>query len=186
MSLSIGFGTLGRLEQERQHFVDMMIDHAAEVFAEARLSPKLSEFRLAEAHFAWCHDMTRVGGREPFITDGLDHFKRVGHLAFWLRRTSPIFDAEILEGYQEVEPESEEKRSFLMAYMNEYFAFDFGLQVCNLYHCHGSESGGHSPIKPTQKYIVNACNFLKFKSVSPHSMYMIYYSLFTTGIDNRK
>ena len=138
-----------------------------------------------KAHGAWLSDLKRVNDHEPQLGGGLDHFKRRGHFAFWVRRMSPVVEAidstkniADAEGY----PLSVDEiafRDLLFGYSNEYLAFDLGFQFCRYYEI--GKTGGSARAQSlvlSEDYIRMACHFLKYKNVSPHSLYLIYKSLF--------
>jgi hypothetical protein len=128
----------------------------------------------------------RVGKNEPQLRlEGLDHFKQCGHLAFWLRRLSPIVEAHDMtlnlgdaEGYALTDDERE-FRKLLLGYCNEYLAFDYAYQICKYYEL-GKEGGSEraASLIPVREYYVTACQFMKYKNVSPHALHLILKSLF--------
>lgn len=100
---------------------------------------------------------------------------------------------ENLDGYTEVEGgdsislnngmslnEFQANRERVFAYANELFAFTFGFKLAKAYQEQKLIEGGGSPRSiayPDGKYIEDFCYFLKFKSVSPHSIDLIYRAL---------
>jgi hypothetical protein len=170
---------------EETEFCRVFTEYAEYALGEARLFPKMSKPRLVEAFGAWKNDLTRVGSHEPRLDEGLDHLKQAGHLAFWLRRMSPIIEAYDLNdnladspGYDLTDTQVE-FRKLLLGYCNEYLAFDFGFNFCKFYEI-GKDGGSRraSDLVLSQDYYMATCHFLKFKNVSPHAMHLIYKSLF--------
>lgn len=164
-------------------FVREYCDYAVAVLRGCRLHPVASKVRVIEAHGAWKNDLTRVGAHEPNLEDGLDHFKQCGHLAFWIRRMSPIVEAHDTtknhgdaEGYPLTDDEIAFRR-LLLGYCNEYLAFDYGFQICKYYEL-GGGSARAGVVAPSRQYYQATCQFLKYKNVSPHAMHLIYKSLF--------
>lgn len=165
-------------------FIGTYTGYVAETLALARLFPKFAVQRVVEAHGAWQADVARVGQHEPRLSDGLDHFKQCGFLAFWLRRMSPMVDAVDLTenvgdaaGYA-LSAEEKEFREILFGYGNEYLAFDFGFQICRFYEI--SKDGGSKRAEELvlpPDYYQSLCHFMKYKNISPHAMYTIYRSL---------
>ncbi|MEI9930702.1 MAG: hypothetical protein WDM89_09160 [Rhizomicrobium sp.] len=147
----------------------------------ALLSPKFSPARLRDAHYAWRLDIKRVEATEPNLGDGLDHFKQSAHLAYWLRRKSPIVDyhdwAAEIEDLNDLYPDEVERRDLLLRYGEEYLAFDFGLKICTYYELERLDNPRSSVPKLSKEYIFDVCHMLKFKHVSPHAMYLIYKSI---------
>lgn len=166
-------------------FVAAYPKYVADVLASARLLPKFAIQRLVEAHGAWQNDLHRVEENEPELSEGLDHFKRCGHLVFWLRRMSPMVEAIDLtrnlgdaEGFPLTDHERE-FRELLFGYANEYLAFDFGFQVCKFYERGKADGSARAQsLNPTVEYYRTMCHFLKYKTVSPHAIFLIYKSLF--------
>lgn len=155
---------------------------AKEVCWEAVLAPKISLPRLKDAHYAWRDDIVRVKNVERKLTRGLDHFKLCGHLAYWLRRMSPIVEyvdlAAFCEDLDELYADEKAARRVLSAYGTEYVAFDFGLQICRYYEAERIDGDGKEKIlNITEDYIIDICHLLKFKHASPHSIAMIYRSV---------
>lgn len=145
--------------------------------------PVLSAPRVKEAHGAWKKDIERVSGNENHLNEGLDHFKRAGHLAFWLRRMSPIVEFQDTAG--DISPDwgynlldhEQMFRDLMEGHANEYVAFDAGFQFCKFYEV--SIGSKRAPaIELDEDYVRTTCHFMKYKQVSPHSLFMIYKSLF--------
>ncbi|HEY7245363.1 MAG TPA: hypothetical protein VH678_15950 [Xanthobacteraceae bacterium] len=177
-------GDLKAIEDETR-FVSFFGEFAKGVLQEARLFPKLSQPRVIEAHGAWCSDLKRVGDHEPQLGEGLDHFKRCGHLAFWVRRMSPVVEAvDLTQNIADAEGmalSDDEKafRELLFGYCNEYLAFDLGFQFCRFYEV--AKKGGSPRAESlilSDDYLKTTCHFLKYKNVSPHALFLIYKSLF--------
>jgi hypothetical protein len=178
-------GHLGAI-LDPEEFVRKFCDYATDVLRTCRLLPVASRPRLIEAHGAWANDLDRVGKHEPRLRDeGLDHFKQCGHLAFWLRRLSPIVEAhDTMQNLGDAEgyPLTDDEKAFrklLLGYCNEYLAFDYAYQICKYYEL-GKQGGSEraAALVPTREYYVTACQFLKYKNVSPHAMHLILKSLF--------
>ncbi|MEH2481544.1 hypothetical protein V1282_004901 [Nitrobacteraceae bacterium AZCC 2146] len=171
--------------QDCEEFLHSFCEYSEGALLSCRLLPVISKPRLIEAHGAWVNDLSRVGAHEPNLEDGLDHFKRCGHLSFWLRRMGPIVEALDTTknlgdsaGY-DLSRDEIDFRELLLGYCNEYIAFDFSYQICKYY-----EMGKVPPsprataIAPSREYFQTMCQFLKYKNVSPHAMHLIFKSLF--------
>jgi hypothetical protein len=174
-------GTLPSFE-DFDAFEVAFLGYAKETALDGLLSPVLSKRRLFDAHYAWLDDIKRVANHEPQIDAELDHFKQCGHLAYWLRRQAPVIDlVDIVEAYGEeggLYAEEEEQRSILEKYSGEYLAFDFGLQICHFYESERLDREERREPRIDLEYLMTVCNFMKFKHVSPHSLFLIYKSLF--------
>ena len=158
-------------------------NYAVETAHKALLHPKMSLSRLHDVHFCWRDDLSRITEREPKLKDGPDHFKQCAHLAYWLRRRSPVVEYEDLhkkyEGDGHIYDNERKLRDILDPYGGEYLSFNFGFEICQHYELN-KECRAHKDLKIaiTDEYIIDACHMLKFKNVSPHSIYMIYRTLF--------
>ncbi len=172
---------LASIEADEQKFVSVFRSYAEDVFRQCRLYPRLLMPRMIESHGAWRNDLQRVGGHEPELEEGLDHYKRCGHLTFWLRRMSPVIEAVDLTGSISDAPGyplSEDEKAFrelLFGYAKEYLAFDFGYQFC-LFYEQGSPRA--ECMRLSEEYLWTMCHFLKYKTVSPHALFLIFKSLF--------
>lgn len=183
--MKIDASTLVEIEGDKKAFGNFFSEFAMVTLERARLHPRMAPARLLDIHGAWCHDLKRVGDHEPHIEDGLDHFKRSAHLAFWIRRFDPVVEAIDLEksladaeGYG-LTNDQKDFRNLLYGYVNEYLAFDLAFQFCRYYESHRTDGPVDlSAFKLDREYIAMVCNFLKYKSVSPHSLTVILKSLF--------
>jgi hypothetical protein len=182
--MEIQDGTFEKILDDRNAFCNFFCGYVVEVFGEARLTPQFSLSRIEDIYGAWRNDLSRVGNHEPKIEEGLDHFKRSAHLAFWIRRFSPVIalhDNRLnlgdAEGYGPTAAELK-FRDLLYGGSNEYLAFDLALQFCLHYEQHKEDAVDLSQFRIDQEYVEMMCHFLKFKSVSPHSIYVILKSLF--------
>lgn len=180
--------TLPAIIDDRETFRRVFLEYAGTAMDAARFCPVPSPPRLYEAHGAWLMDMKRVQQHEPGLHDGLNHFKQCGHLAFWLRRMSPIIelmDVNFGDSERPMLPTETAFRSLLEGYTNEYLAFDFCYQICKYYETHKTDQEGNSisserarTLLLSPDYYKTACHFMKYKNVSPHAMQLIYQSLF--------
>lgn len=188
-TLTITPTTLPDMRSNFDVFREVFYKHVDRVCqTKARLVPRLMRDRMYTAWEAWNSDLKRVEDHEPNITQA-DHFKHCGHLIFWLRRQQPIvelYEARVAQdapGYDLIQSE-QEVRNFLTCYANEFFAWDVGYIICNYYVsdiCAKSAGLSLSPapvISVSNEFVTNICNMMKFKSVSPHSLYLILAALF--------
>lgn len=147
-----------------------------------KLQSSISKYSLYEAWESWGHDMGNIAKNSMAASKNKkqpepDHFKHAGTLAFWLRRTSPIIMDKITLVQHDIQDDylTVDDNLFMLDYTNEYFAFIFGLELCNFFERQQPE---YTEPKITKDYIQMLCYFLKYKHVSPHAMIMIYRSLF--------
>jgi hypothetical protein len=179
--MQIDSGTLKAVQDDGADFARFFAEFAERTFAQAGLKPTLSIQRLDEAHGAWCNDLRRVEDREKNLTDGLDHYKQAGHLAFWLRRFCPVIDSICMLNGATPNVEQESWRGYLYSYSNEHLAFLLGFNICRFYEKFRSnryDAPRAFEVKVNGEYLTTICHFLKYKTVSPHAMTMIYKSIF--------
>ena len=175
--------------KDEETFAKTFSSFAMGAMGPARLYPTFSRPRLDEAHGSWLADLKRVKEHERNLVNGLDHFKQSGHLAFWVRRISPVIefaDLDFGESELPMKPRETALRNLLKGYANEYLAFDFGYQICNFYEQKSVErpSPRAKGLILSPDYYQMICHFMKFKNVSPHAMHLIYKSLFYfSGMD---
>ena len=184
MPFVINKDTLPRLH-DRETFVASFKEYVTDVLIEsAQLFPIFSDPRIIEAHGAWLTDIERVEKHEPNLSEGMDHFKQCAHMAFWIRRMSPLIDASEAGGLYSGDPppitdDMQAFRELLFAYSNEYLAFDFGYQICRFYEINLTDASPRAKeLVLTEDYLRTACHFLKYKTVSPHALFLAYKSLF--------
>ena len=82
------------------------------------------------------------------------------------------------EGYP-LTVDEKEFRKLLLGYSNEYLAFDYSYQICKFYEL-GKDGGSDraANLIPPREYYVTACQFMKYKNVSPHALHLVLKSLF--------
>jgi len=181
--------TLGTMVT-RDGFKRVFSTYAMAVLGEARLYPRLSLPRICDAQSAWSSDLEHLHTREPHLGDGPDHFKQCGLLAFWLRRLSPVVEVVDLDFGNSELPMTKDQldfRELLFGYCNEYLAFDLGYQFCRFYEVEQVEKPSERArsLLPSLAYCKTICHFIKFKTVSPDAMHLIYRSLFYyNGMDD--
>lgn len=170
--------SMAAADRFRQHFET----HTREEANKALLTPVLSIPRMKDAHYAWRDDMQRLEDRERKLSDGADHFKQCANLAYWLRRMSPIIDyvdfAKEVEDIDDLYQDEKDRRELLNKYGTEFMAFDFGFQICQYYEMEKIDNPLHEPPALSGEYIHDVCYMMKFKHVSPHSLFLVYKSIF--------
>ena len=156
-------------------FIEEQYGHTAK--REAGLSPVLLESRLQDAFYSWQSDIERMAKE---INSTPDHFKQCGVLAYWLRRCMPVVDFTRTDEYYPHRQEARKvRRVFFAHYSNEYLAFSLGVRICQFFETNKKVDPKPKPeIKLSHDYVDMMCSFLKRKHVSPHSLILIYRSLF--------
>ena len=147
-------------------------DIAKRHHCEVRLSPT----RLEEARLLWLRDTGRIDIDGDTIPD---HFKQAGFLAYWLRRRMVVswWQRSLVD-----EPTEEQDRFLLGA--NEICAFFVGFRICLYFEfkeeINSRDHIGHLlqelALESSLKFDI--ATLLKHKNVSPHSLYLIYRTLF--------
>ncbi len=175
--------TLPGIESDEARFATFLGDFAIELMATAALYPVLNRQRIVAVHGAWCADLGRINHHERRLSEGLDHFKRAGHLAYWVRRMSPIIDASENYNLQDSDsypatPEQTAMRDNMFGVWNEYLAFEMGFQLCRFYEAGQPGAIRDESYHPDSDYYETMFQFLRYKNVSPHALFLIYKSLF--------
>lgn len=178
--------TLPAIEADETTFADFFVGFTTALMRDACLYPLMSRQRLVAAHGAWKADIKRIVDHEQHLSEGLDHFKRAGHLTYWVRRMSPIIDGhdpsynlQDSDSHQIVPNQVElEMRESMFGFWNEYVAFELGFQLCKFYELGQRGARRRGEFYPSAEYYRTMCQFLRFKNVSPHALYLIYKSLF--------
>lgn len=157
------------------------------VFGMEAVSPVLSDYWIAHAHYRWTKDMRYVSDKE-YEGRALDHFKRAGFLCYWLRRCPPLTDlARNPDARFAGVVHREGRKALLVQYGNVYAAFDIGLRICRYweaartdikYPTEERERIKRFNIPQGSEYLADMCYTLAEKNISPHSLNMLYKSLF--------
>lgn len=187
---------LNILEDEAQ-FVDRMarayqiltIRHGADL--------SVAAVRLEEAHGYWQEDVRRTLSRGIADSDGLDHFKHAAFISFWLRRTNPIVELYIPDGWLESRGEVERlRRENFALFANEICSLGVGFSICLMYESNVFMKSQESSVvsingrmsrldyirrvRFPQSLVREFSKIIKHKNMSPYAMYMMYKSLFAT------
>lgn len=165
------------------YFITDIFAHYNQVAAKSYLQIDVAEDRLQDAFTLWQSDLERVGDRE-YGGGQLDQYKMAGYLCFWLRRESPIIAISEspqmgrLEAGNDVIQELVDDQEFLYKYANEYLAFETGFRLCLNVEIWRADKTLRRFVVPKRSFLHDVSNVLKAKSISPHSLYLIYYALF--------
>jgi hypothetical protein len=147
-------------------YTDIAAQYSCEVWLSAR--------RLAEAHMLWEHDLTNMTITD---SDTPDHFKQAGFLAYWLRRRVVVERSAEGEGMPEVI-----YRDDFLRYCNEWSAFLIGFRICLPFEADRLRGEARMQdlhtFRLNPEYLRDLAVLLHHKNVSPHSLYLIYRSLF--------
>jgi hypothetical protein len=168
--------------KDQATFVELVDNYFRSIFTPLFLDISIAEARLREAHIHWQRDLKRVENIE-YDGDELDHFKHCGHLAYWLRRFSPIVECyatpqsgQISAG-NDLLSELEEQQKILYQYANQYSAFELGFRIVRFFEWN-KVNPNRTLIHPDRDFVITACHVLKEKNISPHSLHLIYRALF--------
>lgn len=138
----------------------------------AGLRPKFSRSVIHDAFQCYKADIERLVSN---MKTSPDHFKRSGCLAYWLRRHNPVYDWEEENDVLPREQEMFKKR--IIDYGHVHMAFMLGYKAC-LKFAGPNIPASKSPSELDADYIETVSYLMKYKSISPHAMGMIYRSLF--------
>lgn len=177
--------TLQCMKDSYEDFNNIYTRFSIEQLEEVCLFPRLAEDRLIQARKAWKKDIKRSTHHEKNLSDGPDHFKQAGYLAFWLRKYLPIISINDEKdnfsdapGY-DLSADQKEVRKTFGRYWNEYVAFNFGFQLVKLYEMGRNDIDSEpNDLKLSRDFYRDMANVMKYKAISPHSLNMIYRSLF--------
>lgn len=95
-------------------------------------------------------------------------FKKMGHLAFWIRKLKPIISVDPLH------PEFGHK-------VNEIFALSLALFYCNL--APENPRVGQIPLISRELWH-DLLYFFRYKSVSPHALTMLLNAMYSVGFES--
>ena len=143
----------------------------------AGYEPAWIDARLDDAWVAFQRDKQDVRKSLPKGSPGGDHFKLCGILVYWLRRYAPVADMRDLSMNIAALPGADKLQPLLQKYPSELPAFEMGLTICDFF-AENAANGGTDRPGVDLDYYEAVCYLMKFKSISPHSMGMIYRSLF--------
>lgn len=167
---------------DREWFIGCISTQYEYEYSRLRLKVQVSRRRVEDAWDFWQDDLYRVREIEFKKKTELDHFKRAGHLTYWLRRCSPVIVVEETE----TEFENVRKlREFYYRYGCEYISFYIGFRLCRFveaYRIRDSAARTDSGLMPEDyeldaDFIETVSHFLKAKNVSPHALFLIFKSL---------
>src|SRR5262249_27824405 len=117
----------------------------------------------------------------------LDHFKYAGFLCYWLRRCPPLYDFRPNADPGIARIKYRDPKTILTQYGNVFAAFDIGLRICRYwesarvdidYSADARQKMIRFTIPKNSEYIGDICYTLAEKNISPHSLNMLYKSLF--------
>jgi hypothetical protein len=161
-------------------FIDFFEHHARQYSELNGTHASFYKGRILDAYEHARADLNRLAAE----IDGNGHdavepdiFKRCGFICFWLRRSQPFVYALPVRQYP-AGSERREAQSLFCRCPNEVFAFDMMFRVCAGYEGAVRGDGSIAAARLDRYYLNDACMFLRNKSVSPHSLYLIYRSLF--------
>lgn len=141
---------------------------------------ELSPAAFTEAWDQFQTDLRRVSKFE--LNGGIpDHFKQMGHLAYWLRRSRPVLSVAPDPSFPLAGTDDELKmglkfQELLMRYPNECLAFALSYKIGLKHVC--KLSIPPSEFALSYDYLNTICQFLWNKNVSPHALFLIFKSLF--------
>ena len=162
----------GDILQEKK-FVDIVNREYKYEASLACLTPLFSVDFMKDAYQSYKGDIERLNGN---MKTKPDHFKCAGCLSYWLRRHSPVYKFQESEK-NILSPEQQKLRDIIKDYGNAYLAFMLGYRACEFFQKNSKEVK-KLPSNIDEDYIETVCYLMKYKSISPHAMGMIFRSLF--------
>jgi hypothetical protein len=156
------------------------------VFDMEPVVPVLSEYWIGQAHFRWTKDVAVVSSKE-YGGRPLDHFKYAGFLCYWLRRCPPLSELATNPDLAIAGIRYRDPKKILVQYGNVFAAFDIGLRICRYWESARRDIGYSEEVRDKimrfsipqrSEYIEDICYTLAEKNISPHSLNMLYKSLF--------
>lgn len=174
------------IAEDSEVFCERITQHYTYLFAKGGYMPIIQEKHLYDAWDAFCHDKNHAADSlHPESKGKPDHFKLSGILAYWLRRSTPVCGLRNLNLVHQKYPIFQE---LLKKYPSELSAFDMGLFICSRFETERVDnSSSYVPAIEANNfdYYRDICFLLKRKSLSPHSLGMIYRSLFVPLRDKK-
>ena len=182
--------------KDRDWFVDCVRQTYFSIAKKQGFVVKINNFRAYEAHDLWTDDLDKLLHHGIESSDDLEIYKYAGFLSYWLRRRLVIDSIDIYSG-EAPNPQikikdhrdnlPKEMEEFLQ-FHNERSAFDFGIQMCFNYKINELKDEGFSD-EDIEMFINNLARkskqmawdtsiLMKQKSVSPHTLYLVFKSLF--------
>lgn len=156
------------------------------VFNMEPVEPVLSDYWIMQAYYRWSKDIGVVSAKE-YEGRPLDHFKYAGFLCYWLRRCPPLCDFRKNADAALARIRLRQPNELLVQYGNVFAAFDIGLRICRYWESARKDIPYSSSTRETilnfsiptgSEYIEDMCYTLAEKNISPHSLNMLYKSLF--------
>lgn len=141
----------------------------------------ISARRTLEAFDGWNRDTERTLSEmnSHHGSQGLDHYKQAGFLAYWLRRRDVLEEITAMQN-----PIPGIARDYIsplqetfIDFGNEIGSFLFGFHYCLRYE-YGRRISDLRACQLPEDYILAMAVMLKQKNVSPHALYLVYKSLF--------
>ena len=169
----------------REIFAKKIRQHYIALYFGGGYEPTLDPGRMEDAWVAFQRDKKHAPNSMPDNSYSPDHFKLSGILVYWLRRFAPVYDVRDLSAVRDAPPVLSE---LLKKYPSELPAFDLGMSICSYFENPGKLRPDTAPdiTKNDYDYYKTICYVMKFKSLSPHSMGMIYRSLFVPIVPTPK
>jgi hypothetical protein len=156
------------------------------VFSMEPVEPDLSDYWIAQAYYRWTKDISFVSAKE-YEGRPLDHFKLSGFLCYWLRRCPPLNDLHENVDTKFASIRHRDPKAILVKYGNVFAAFDIGLRICRYWEARRTDIRYPDDVRlriaklsipQRSEFIDDICYTLAEKNISPHSLNMLYKSIF--------
>lgn len=180
-----------------EEFVNFIQNFYLKEAGECGFNIEIGELKIKESYALWQEDVDRVLSHAIQNSDSLCEYKHAGFISYWLRRRQIITNINIdssehsktisLEEHFESLPNS--MKTYAQFY-NELSAFRLGLRISFHYFIIKLKDIGSSKeeieskiniiAKRVKEIEVDMSVFLKQKNISPHALYLIYKTIFTS------
>lgn len=172
---------------DQEWFVNFIKYQYKDIFFKSEtVNPQISEYMLMQAHEHWVSDVGRISSNE-YNGKNLDHFKHSAILCFWLRRFPAItdyFPDPSLKAFgQSVIIDNKD----LFNHGVHQASFDIGFRICSYWEAMRADcedvygkilEPGDFKIGRHKEFTNDVGYVLSEKNVSPHTLNLIYKSLF--------
>jgi hypothetical protein len=184
-------GIIQRLSLE-PYFVACMAFNITEIGRQYDCRVEVSRYRLMESYTFWQADIDRtLAEGMPRATRDLDHYKYAAFLCFWLRRRVPINKYMLIRSLGDADAGAvSPKQAWFLMHGNEISAFLIALRLVAFHHALallGSGTAGPVPLASSldgldidERLKTDVAVQLKHKEVSPHGLYLMFRSLFSS------
>lgn len=167
-------------------FIDFIKHQYGQIFSVEKFVPEISSYQAHQAHERWVTDIERIRVNENGGLS-LDHFKLAAHLAFWLKRFSPVAKFKQNQDLKIANVRTRDDGSYIYSYGNSQAAFLLGFRICSFWEAMKLDHTRTKAdkIRPQdfnladhKDFLQNVSYVLADRSSSPHALFLVYKALF--------